>query len=141
MRSRLARIMRRDDSRRARGTAIVEFAVVLPLLLFILFGIIEFGYVFMVRQTLQHAAREGCRMAILQTSTDPYTNVQMRIAEIMATTNASSYTVQMTHATVADPSETIVTSVPYYDVRLMGGYLGLPNFTLRGTCVMRKEGM
>jgi len=134
------RFLRRDDHRQ-RGAAIVEFAVVLPLLLTILFGIIEFGYVFMVRQTLQHAAREGCRLAILQTSVEPYANVTGRVAEIMATTNASTYQLQMSHATDAAPVESVTLTVPYQDVSLLGGFLGLSNFTLKGTCSMRKEGM
>ena len=46
---------RRRNANRSRAAAIVEFAVVLPLLLTILFGIIEYGWVFMVRQTLQTA--------------------------------------------------------------------------------------
>ena len=71
----------RPAENRRRAGAIVEFAVILPLLLTILFGIIEFGYVFMVRQSLQHAAREGCRLASLQTSQAPYANVVARINE------------------------------------------------------------
>ena len=61
-----SRVSGRKRVRKARGAAVVEFAVVLPLLLTILFGIIEYGWVFMVRQTLQTAAREGARVAVLQ---------------------------------------------------------------------------
>lgn len=46
-----------------RGTASVEFALVLPLLLSLLFGIIEFGFVFKDQLSLQQAAREGARVA------------------------------------------------------------------------------
>lgn len=126
--------------RRARGAAVVEFAVVLPLLLTILFGIIEYGWVFMVRQTLQTAAREGCRMAVLQTTTSPYTNVLDRISQVMEPTGLTTYTVTMTHATTANPIETVVVEVPYDDVSLMGGFFGTHNYDLGGTCSMRKEG-
>jgi Flp pilus assembly protein TadG len=44
-----------------RGAAAVEFAVVLPLLLTMLFGIIEMGFVFNRWITVTHAAREGVR--------------------------------------------------------------------------------
>lgn len=124
---------------RERGTAIVEFAVVLPLLLTILFGIIEFGYVFMVRQSLQHAAREGARTAILQTSTNA--GVTARITEAMGPTGITGYTVARTLATNANPVETVSVTVPYTDVSLVGGFFGFANFNLNGTCSMRKEGM
>lgn len=128
----------RTDAR-ARAAAVVEFAVILPLLLTILFGIIEYGWVFMVRQTLQTAAREGCRVAVLQTSVEPYANVLDRVAQVMAPTGLE-YTVTMTHATGGNPVETVEISVPYNDVSLMGGFFGPHNYSLAGTCSMRKEG-
>jgi len=128
-------------SPRARGAAVVEFAVVLPLLLTILFGIIEYGWVFMVRQTLQTAAREGARIAVLSTSTSPYTSVLTRVADVMEPTGLTGYSVNMTHATVADPVETITVTVPYSQVSLMGGFFGTHAYDLGGSCSMRKEGM
>jgi len=131
---------RRQGQERRRATAVVEFAVVLPLLMTMVLGIIEFGYVFMVRQTLQHAAREGCRVAILQTSVNPYANVTARVADAISPTGLNTYSVTMTHATVVDPVETIEVTVPYADVSLVGGYFGFSGGTLRGSCSMRKEG-
>lgn len=131
----------RNGTKREQAAAVVEFAVILPLLLTILFGIIEYGYVFMVRQTVQHAAREGCRLAILQTSVAPYSNVTARIDEIMATTNAATVTKTMTHATAGNPVETVTVSVPYSEVSLLGNYFGISDFPITGTCSMRKEGM
>jgi len=137
----LQRVFRSGDDRRARAAAVVEFAVVLPLLLTILFGIIEYGWVFMVRQSLQTAAREGCRVAILQTSVSPYTAVAARVNEVMAPTGLSTYDITMTHATAGDPTETVEVTVPYNDVSLMGGFFGTHSYDLGGTCSMRKEGM
>ncbi len=132
-------VTRRRDVNRSRAAAIVEFAVVLPLLLTILFGIIEYGWVFMVRQTLQTAAREGCRIAVLQTSTEPYTAVNNRVSQVMAPTGLA-YTVTMSHATAASPVESVEVSVPYNEVSLMGGFFGTHAYDLAGTCSMRKEG-
>ncbi len=128
-------------SEKRRGAAVVEFAVVLPLLLTVLFGIIEYGWVFMVRQTLQTAAREGCRVAILQTSVEPYTAVLNRVSEVMGPTGLSSYEVSLSHATVADPVEVVTVTIPYDDVSLMGGFFGTHAYDLGGSCSMRKEGM
>ena len=131
----------RGDSPRARGAAVVEFAVVLPLLLTILFGIIEYGWVFMVRQTLQTAAREGARVAVLQTSVEPYSTVMERINQVMQPTGLETYTINLTHATAGTPVETVVISIPYNDVSLRGGFFGTHDYNLAGTCSMRKEGL
>lgn len=136
-----SRIMRRRRHPRQRGAAVVEFAVVLPLLLTVLFGIIEYGWVFMVRQTLQTAAREGARLSVLQTSVAPYANVLERVSDVMAPTGLNTYAVTMTHATAADPTETITITIAYNDVSLMGGFFGTHSYDLGGTCTMRKEGM
>ncbi len=126
---------------RAKGAAVVEFAVILPLVLTILFGIIEYGWVFMVRQALQTAAREGCRQAILPTSVEPYDNVTTRIDEVMEPTGLTSYTISMTHATVANPVESVTIAIPYNDVSLLGGFFGTHSYNLGGACSMRKEGL
>ena len=59
--------LRRFSGRGAadRGAAAVEFALVLPLLLLIVFGIIDFGRALNTQITLTQAAREGVRLAAL----------------------------------------------------------------------------
>jgi Flp pilus assembly protein TadG len=53
-----------------RGAAAVEFALLLPLLLLLLFGIIDFGRALNAQITLTQAAREGARLAALGNTTD-----------------------------------------------------------------------
>lgn len=141
VRRRFKRTVRGNNSGRVRAAAVVEFAVVLPLLLTILFGIIEYGWVFMVRQTLQTSAREGCRLAVLQSSVEPYDNVIAAINQVMAPTGLSTYQVTMTHATSSNPVEVVVVSIPYNDVSLLGGFFGTHDYNLVGSCSMRKEGL
>jgi Flp pilus assembly protein TadG len=58
--------------RRDRGAAAVEMALVLPLLISMLFGVIDFGRVFNAEIQLSQAAREGARIAALgATAGDP----------------------------------------------------------------------
>ena len=46
----------------SRGVAVVEFALVIPLLLLLVFGIVEFGRAYQTRLTVTNAAREGVRV-------------------------------------------------------------------------------
>ncbi|MGG3468012.1 TadE/TadG family type IV pilus assembly protein [Neobacillus pocheonensis] len=46
-----------------KGQSLVEFALVLPLLILLLFGIIDFARVFHVYLTMDHAGREAARAA------------------------------------------------------------------------------
>ncbi|OLB78114.1 MAG: hypothetical protein AUI14_14165 [Actinobacteria bacterium 13_2_20CM_2_71_6] len=55
---------------RDRGAAAVEMALVLPLLLFLLFGVIDFGRMLNTQLTLTEAAREGARSAALGQNAD-----------------------------------------------------------------------
>jgi Flp pilus assembly protein TadG len=48
---------------RDRGAAAVEFALLLPVLLLLIFGIIDFGRALNAQITLTQAAREGARLA------------------------------------------------------------------------------
>ena len=43
----------------------MEFALILPLLMVLLFGIVEFGRAWNAKQVLTDAAREGARLAVL----------------------------------------------------------------------------
>ncbi len=49
-----------------RGAVAAEFALLLPVLLTILFGIIEFGMIMYSREVVTNAAREGARAGITQ---------------------------------------------------------------------------
>lgn len=48
-----------------KGASAVEFAIVLPLLFTIIFGIIEFGIIFYNKAVITNASREGARFGIL----------------------------------------------------------------------------
>lgn len=69
--------LRNRSSRRSsrdRGAAAVELALLLPILLIIVFGIIDFGRMFHAQLTLTEAAREGARAESL--GSDPDLRVQ-----------------------------------------------------------------
>ncbi len=60
----------RDARRQRQGTACIEFAVLSPILLLILLGIIEVGQFVNVGQSVSNASREGARVAARQTTTN-----------------------------------------------------------------------
>jgi len=63
----------RTNRRRSKGVAAVEFALIVPLLLVILFGIIDFGFMLYDKAMLTNAAREGARAGIVLRN--PYMSV------------------------------------------------------------------
>ncbi len=62
--------MTRRAHREERGAAAVEFALVVPFLLLILFGIISYGYLLSFRQALSQGAAEGARAAAVSVASD-----------------------------------------------------------------------
>jgi Flp pilus assembly protein TadG len=57
-------------ARPARGSAFLETAVVLPIVLMICVGVYEFGRAYQTWQVLTNAAREGARVAAVRGTTD-----------------------------------------------------------------------
>jgi Flp pilus assembly protein TadG len=54
-----------------RSQALIEFALISPVLLLLLFGIIDIGRAIFYYDTLSHAAREGARTAVIAANTQP----------------------------------------------------------------------
>lgn len=113
--------------KREEGAAMIEFALVLPLLLMILFGIIEFGLVLFRQEVITNASREGARFGILIGDPRPST---AQIEDVINTylTNAGldagNATVNVTGAQGASGSDLTVSVVYPYD------FLVLPNFAV-----------
>lgn len=62
---------KRSRDRADRGAAAVEFALIMPILLLLVFGIISYGYMLSFRQAISQAAAEGARAAaVAQVSAD-----------------------------------------------------------------------
>jgi len=70
------------DSR--RGAAVVEMALVLPIFLMVVMGIIEFGRAMWVSNMVANSAREGARMAILDGSSN--TQVRNAVSDFLTST-------------------------------------------------------
>ncbi|MER3441229.1 MAG: hypothetical protein C4296_07645 [Gemmataceae bacterium] len=124
------------------GAATVEFAIVSPLLLMLLLGLIEFGRFFMVEQVVTNAAREGARNSVVTGAT--VNSVNSAVGEYLKASGISSYIVSITpDVSQANTGDRITVSVSVS----YGQVSWLPTTTLRwlGTetitaqAVMRKE--
>ena len=136
-----------ETEKRSRGAAVVEMAVVSPILVAILLGIVEFGWTMMVRETMVNAAREGCRTAVIDYPSQSVLEeaVSNRVNILLGPLGYAvddAVSMEMTHA--SDPPlppndmETVTLSVPFETVSLVGGFFGLES-NITATCTMRKE--
>ena len=83
---------------REDGAALVEMALITPLLLLLLFGIIEFSWLFSQNLDVRHGAREGARLAAVNYPVGPVASPPVRstvqtaalVAEICGRMDVSS---------------------------------------------------
>jgi Flp pilus assembly protein TadG len=81
---RIAESFRRRESQKDEGAALVEFALVLPILILVLISIFEIGAAFRSYLTVSYLAREGARMsAFLGTDIDADCTMVTSIASQM----------------------------------------------------------
>jgi len=110
---------------RTRGQALVEFALILPVFLLVLSGILDFGFLLYSRMTVINSAREGARAAVTATE-NPTTipSVAQAAAQAVATTLSGGVTVATTcvrsggscsfaTATSSKPGDAVVVGVTY----------------------------
>ena len=119
----------------------VEFAVVAPVLLLLVFGMIEFGRMVMVQQIITNASREGARVAVLDNSTR--SGVETTVQNYLQSGSISGATITVS----PDPPSsagygaavTVNVSVPFNQVSWLSTPMFLGGSTLRATTVMRRE--
>jgi Flp pilus assembly protein TadG len=138
----------------AKGTAILETAVVLPLVVLVSIGIFEFGRAYQTWQVLTNAAREGARVAVLPNPSAG--SVEARVHEFMQSgqlTNEASATVSVDrNSSVSIGSGTATASVvtvnypfnfvvlnPIAQLVASGSALGGGPITITASAAMRNE--
>jgi Flp pilus assembly protein TadG len=132
---------KKSGGQRHRGVAAVEFALVAPIFLMVVIGIIEVGRAIMVQQVLINAARVGARRAVMLSST------QQAVLDVVSeyTTGVGvtgvTTTVSPNPATAeAGAAITVQASVNFANVNWLPTPWFMGGKTLRSTSVMRKEG-
>ncbi|MCC9603943.1 pilus assembly protein [Stieleria sp. JC731] len=126
------------NRRRRRGTAMVEFAIVAPVLFFFFFAAFEFCRVAMIRHTVDNAVYEGCRDAIIPGAT---ANLARTKAEsILGTLGLTAYDITVTPAVIDNETPEVTVAI---DVRLDANTFVPPQFTggrsITRTLTMQRE--
>lgn len=143
MRNILRRIRRNGSD---RGAAAVELALVLPILLLLICGIVDFGRLYFTQITLTDGAREGARVLALEgatgsgfTATQAATDAETRVQDAVSGVDGA---VSVTSGVCTDGQPVTVTAstdftfiTPLPD---LAGLLGIT--TVTGTGVMRCGG-
>jgi Flp pilus assembly protein TadG len=138
----------------ARGQALLETALTLPLLLLVSISIFEFGRAYQTWQVLTNAAREGARVAVLPNA--DLSGVTARVkqylqdgqladynsagvtADFNKTLNLGATTGSGTLVTVTYPFQFMVLQ-PVANLVVSGSTLGGSPLTLTATAEMRNE--
>ena len=132
------------------GSAVLDTALVLPILLSLAFGTVEYGHYFYWKHTLQGAAREGARAGITPSATNTDVTTAVTNAMTAAGISASKYTLQVRNA--ADSADLNVSGLTSGTPILVKVYatwgsvgmrpLGLISSSkqVTGQTIMRKEG-
>ena len=103
------RSRRCDGSPSERGAVAVEFAIILPVLVILLFGIIQFALAFNRLQGLHAAAREGARIASIPGTT--VSDVNDRVGDALDGVAVADPTVTVSATCDGRSGETVVVEV------------------------------
>ena len=133
---------------RERGSELIEFAIVLPLLLLLIAGIVDFGLLFQRYEVVTNAAREGARVGVLPDYS--FADVPGRVADYIsagglsgtANTTVESVTIPAPGGTTV-PGIRVTVTYPHSFVFLspVAGLLGrsFGSITLTAVSTMRLE--
>jgi Flp pilus assembly protein TadG len=129
-----------------RGVAAVEFAIVAPVFILMILGMIEIGRAVMVQQIITNASREGARVAVLPGSTAG--EVTTRVQNILNASTINGATVQILNEAglPMDPENAgfgdvidVTVSVPFNQVSWLPASRYLAGKNLTASTIMRGE--
>jgi Flp pilus assembly protein TadG len=136
---------RRAHGRGPAGQALVEFALIVPILLLLVLAIVDFGRAWNVYQVLTDAAREGGRVAVVANPSTTIDSVAAKINTLLDAagldTASATKTVTGFRAGTGTPA-TVSISYPYvlrWLTPFMGWTAAQSSFTLNTRVVFRNE--
>ncbi len=127
-------------SKNQEGAGLVEFAILAPLLVILLFGLLEFGLSLYAKEVLTNASREGARYGVIysnprRTKADIVTRVQTYLTD--SGFNDTPY-IDVTGAGGASGSQlTVIVQYPYTFQVLPGFFASFFGSTMTGTVTLK----
>jgi Flp pilus assembly protein TadG len=130
-----------------RGTALIEFAIVLPILLAVTLAALDLGRAFLAKNILHQAAREGVRMRAVMTATyyqsgGGAAEVEARVRQVAGAGGLTPSVIRVSAAASAHQDSVSVTAPFNFTFplifRMVGVNLANP-MPLTATCYMRQE--
>ena len=133
---------RTPAARTYRGAAMVEMAIVLVLLLSLLFGVIEYGWILFKMGQINQAARHGARTAVRPAADDDEVADAVEVVMNSSTLSRAKTDYRLTiypstNVEVREPVQVYV-EVDYSTIKLIG-FVPTPE-VLHGRATMSKEG-
>jgi Flp pilus assembly protein TadG len=124
-----------------RGTALIEFTLILPLLLLLTVAAVDFGRAFYVKNVVEQAAREGVRLRAVTSAADSAL-VRARVMDVCNAGNVTLSGLEI-EGPAADKSVTVEVAAQFNWIfpgvfNLFGAAFTNP-MTLNGKAVMRSE--
>ena len=122
-------LKRMSQHNNERGQTMVEFAVVLPVMLVILFAIIQFGITFKNYLSLTDAVRAGARVAaVSRQAPDPVGDATTKVYAAAADLDASKLNVSV--ESTWEPGEKVSVTATYpYSINVLGVVVQSGNLT------------
>jgi len=122
------------DPRREAGASLVEFALVLPILLMVLLGIVEFGLYFYNDLQLAHVARDAARWASVGDAT------QANAAIDNATLVSTDITARAVNTASTGQEASVILTAQYHTLTPLPQLVGLTqDLPIDATARMRRE--
>ena len=118
-----------------KGANAVEFAIILPILVVLIFGIFQFGIAFNNYITITHAAREGARRAAVDLNNPLLKQIIIDRAYPIPITQDDIIINTPEGTKIGDPVEVIITYEITIEIPLVGSW----NIPLTSKAVMRLE--
>ena len=146
-------LLRNRTDKKRKGAAIIEAALVLPLFLLLIMGIMEYGRFLMIRHVVDNAAREGARYAVVHTydkvTADVVDKVNTSLGSQAGTLTTKTVAVYEAHATtganVGDWKNAKFGGLIAVEINgdyhpVLAGFLFMPNtFHIKTIATMRSE--
>jgi len=126
--------------RHESGQNLVEFALVLPILMLIILGIVEFSWAWLQTNTATSAAREAARVAAVTTSPYSTAAAEARARTVLQNAGIDSGAATVTISAPDAATQQITVTVQFQYHSITGFIPGLNGITLQGTTSIRWEG-